>query len=311
MLVNINYLNEIAQKTTFNRDNLEKVFRLVNILQYFNDSEYLKDKVVLKGGTAINLCYFDLLRLSVDIDLDLTENISKENIEQYKNDVKNYILSYMLKNGYILKPRSKEHYALQSLSFGYTNAVGNKDNLKIEINFLSRCHILPLEYREINIDGIIQNIKILTLNMHELFASKINALISRGTPRDVFDVYFMIDKLPYMNMEVLKKCLIFYNMVGGDQSVDNISYEVLESLNYYKFKTQLKPLLKKSDKFNIEEAKKKVIEFVRNLLVFDDSEVEFIELFKQRIYKPELLFNEETILENIKNHPMALWRCKE
>ena len=311
MYININYLNKISQETTFNRDNLEKVLRLSQVLKHLNEDDFFRGQVVLKGGTAINLCFFDLLRLSVDIDMDLVENMSKEEMNNFKIDIKKKILHYMLSQGYSLKGELKEHYALQSFLFSYTNVIGNKDNIKIEINFLSRSHILPLSYRVINIKGIVEDMSVLVLDEHELFASKINALISRGTPRDVFDVYQMIEKLPNLNVELLRKCLIFYNMSGGNQSIDNVSYDTLNSLNYYKFKTQLKPLLKKSDKFKIEDAKNRVIEYLKNMLVFSKEEQEFIQLFKERIYKPELLFSDEKILKNLINHPMALWRCKE
>ena len=70
-------LNVIAKEQGFIRDNLEKVMRLVDILKYFHGSKLLSKTLVLKGGTAINLTIFELPRLSVDIDLDFSENCSK------------------------------------------------------------------------------------------------------------------------------------------------------------------------------------------------------------------------------------------
>ena len=43
----------------------------------------LKGKVVLKGGTAINLTVFDMPCLSVDIDLDYCINSDKDTIRTY------------------------------------------------------------------------------------------------------------------------------------------------------------------------------------------------------------------------------------
>ena len=63
-------LEKLTQQTGFVRDNLEKVYRLTEILSFFNQNEYLGQKLALKGGTAINLTIFDLPRLSVDIDMD-------------------------------------------------------------------------------------------------------------------------------------------------------------------------------------------------------------------------------------------------
>ena len=52
------------------RDTFEKVLRLCEILKFFDSSELFRNKLALKGGTAINLLFFYLPRLSVDIDLD-------------------------------------------------------------------------------------------------------------------------------------------------------------------------------------------------------------------------------------------------
>lgn len=57
-------LDIIAKEQGFIRDNLEKVMRLVEILNYFHDSTLLSKSLVLKGGTAINLTVFQLPRLS-------------------------------------------------------------------------------------------------------------------------------------------------------------------------------------------------------------------------------------------------------
>lgn len=67
-------LDVTARKYGFLRDTFEKVLRLKEILSYFNNEEFLKEHILLKGGTAINLMLFSLPRLSVDIDLDFTPN---------------------------------------------------------------------------------------------------------------------------------------------------------------------------------------------------------------------------------------------
>ena len=64
------FLEKIAAETGFIRDNMEKVFRLSDILQFLNANSSTKEYLSLKGGTAINLIVFNMPRLSVDIDLD-------------------------------------------------------------------------------------------------------------------------------------------------------------------------------------------------------------------------------------------------
>lgn len=48
---------------------VDKVERLLEVLDAFRNDAYLRDAFVLHGGTALNLFYDDAPRLSVDIDL--------------------------------------------------------------------------------------------------------------------------------------------------------------------------------------------------------------------------------------------------
>ncbi|MBL8292089.1 MAG: nucleotidyl transferase AbiEii/AbiGii toxin family protein [Bryobacterales bacterium] len=49
---------------------LEKVAHLLHLLGTIQTHPFLRDKLALKGGTALNLFLFDVPRLSVDIDLN-------------------------------------------------------------------------------------------------------------------------------------------------------------------------------------------------------------------------------------------------
>ena len=60
---NKNDIAQLAAQTNFLRDNLEKVLRLSDMLQFIAHSPRLKDCLVLKGGTAINLTVFNIPRL--------------------------------------------------------------------------------------------------------------------------------------------------------------------------------------------------------------------------------------------------------
>jgi len=60
-----------------------------------------------------------------------------------------------------------------------------------------------------------------------------------------------------------------------------------------------------------QKAKEKVQTYVKDLLVLTDGEKEFLPKLKDKTYVPELLFDNEEIVANIKNHPAALWRVRE
>lgn len=142
------YLTRLAQESNFIKDTLEKVLRLSEILKFINSDVVFKDKLALKGGTAINLTAVELPRLSVDIDLDFAVNVSRNVLPEIKETFKKRLTDYMWQEGYSLAD-SRDHFALTSFLFNYINNAGNRDNIKVEINFLDRCHVLPLEKKKI------------------------------------------------------------------------------------------------------------------------------------------------------------------
>ena len=61
---------QIAAETGYRLDTLEKVLRLLKLLDEIAQDPVLSQRLALKGGTAFNVFYLDLDRLSVDIALN-------------------------------------------------------------------------------------------------------------------------------------------------------------------------------------------------------------------------------------------------
>ena len=144
-------LGRMAKELGFPRDTLEKVCRLADVLKFMESDELLSEGIALKGGTAINLTIFDLPRLSVDIDLDYCRSIEREEMLADRGIITEKISKYMMANGYVLSPKSKSYHVLDSFVYEYINCGGTKDNLKIEINYMLRCHVLPVARREVRL----------------------------------------------------------------------------------------------------------------------------------------------------------------
>ena len=140
-------LNRQAKELGFVRDTFEKVCRLADVLTFMESDPLLADSLSLKGGTAINLTIFNLPRLSVDIDLDFSKDVSREPMLAERKQIHAHIQKYMEAAGYSLSLKSKQYHALDSFVYEYINAGGMKDNLKIEINYMLRCHVLPVSRR--------------------------------------------------------------------------------------------------------------------------------------------------------------------
>lgn len=306
-------LEKVARETGFIRDNLEKVIRLSNILDFLVSNDGLKRKLVLKGGTAINLTVFDMPRLSVDIDLDYCCNSDKDTMMADRAVIGQEILRHMQSNGYTLHPSSKNTHALDSWVFSYLNAGGNKDNIKIEINYMMRTHILEPRAQKTSVP-FIEEVDVYALAPLELFGSKIKALIERAAPRDMYDVNRMIKQkiVKDEQMDMLRKIVVFYLAVGGKNKPEKeYSLERIQNIRFTQIRSALIPVLKKTEKFDFEEAKANVTSFLSNLLHLGEDEKTFIDAFNQGEYKPEALFDDPEIINRIKEHPMALWKMNE
>lgn len=118
-------LGRKARDLGFVRDTLEKVIRLTEILKGFSEDEFLDQHFILKCGTAINLTVFELTRLSVDIDIDFTPNLSKDDTKKMRTLANEKINHLMELQGYTLVvTKSKFTYSLASYVFSYHNAGG-------------------------------------------------------------------------------------------------------------------------------------------------------------------------------------------
>ena len=310
---NKNDIAQLAAQTHFLRDNLEKVLRLFGVLQFVSQNPKLNDCLVLKGGTAINLTVFDMPRLSVDIDLDFHNDCTRDEMLECRADINAEILAYMTSQGYQLSPSTKNPHSLDSWVFFYQNAGGNRDNIKIEVNYSMRQHIFVPQKRSINANYI-HIAEVLTLEPIELFGSKIKALIERHTCRDLYDVYNLLhsDWMQRFDLGLLRKIVVFYLAVGGSHAPSKeYSLDAIRQIKFAQIRATLLPMLKKGDSFDFEAAKDEVVLFLNNLLQLTESEVAFIDAFNAKNYQPELLFSDFTIVNNIRNHPMAYWKTKQ
>ncbi|MGN1384749.1 MAG: nucleotidyl transferase AbiEii/AbiGii toxin family protein [Clostridia bacterium] len=308
------YIENISKETGFIGSTLEKVERLIRILEWMNSDEKLNKLLALKGGTAINTAVFNFPRLSVDIDLDLTENLSKEEMIKERENIHNLLVNYLNSNNYkINMEKSKNVYALDSIVAEYIDIKGNIDNIKIEINYMNRVHIL--ETKKIDVSTDVFKDKHLTIHcIHpiEIYAAKLCALLSRTTARDLYDVYTLskYDLFDDEEKKLLKQCFMLEYIAVNDYKLKDMKIDNIEKLKRQDIKTKLLPTLKDRNprNSNIDEMKQAVREYLKDILIVDDRTKEFYDKFQKGIYEPELLFDNEEIIERIKEHPMIIWK---
>ena len=305
-------IGRAAKQHGFVRDTFEKVLRLKEILCYLNEEKYLREHLLLKGGTAINLTVFNLPRLSVDIDMDYTPNDTKEDMLKAREKITTLIKDYMNAEGYQLSKGSRFTHSLDAFYYQYQNAGGNRDMIKIELNYSLRAHILEPVHRRILSEAFDDGMTIRMVAPMEIFAAKGNALISRAAARDLYDWGNMIaENLFEDERDMFRKCFVFYATISADTVNSNFDTSAIDSLNFDKIRRDLFPVLSKKENFMLDERKRQAKDYIAELLQLMEPEQEYMDRFIAKEYVPEFLFNDKEIVERIKDHPMAIWKCKQ
>ena len=311
---NRNELDRTAFAYGFTRDVFEKVLRLKEILAWMTGQELLREHLLLKGGTAINLTIFELPRLSVDIDMDFTPNLSREDMLAVREKITGAIKAYMSTEGYFLSPASRFYHSLDSFLYTYTNAAGNPDMIKIELNYSLRSHVLLPTARFLTTDAFGGNISVVTVDPLEIFAAKANALLSRAAARDLYDFNRMLESNLFCDQsELLRKTIVFYASISREVIDPAFGTDAIDALNFQKIRRDLFPVLtgeERNKKYELEQTKATVKEYLSSLLKLTEAEKEYLSRFTAKEYRPELLFDDTAILQRIAQHPMALWKCR-
>ncbi len=291
----------------FIENNLETTLKLMEVLSKIFTDDSLKNKLVLKGGSAVNFYIGDLTRLFLDVDLDL-QVPDEAYIKQEKEKLSLQLLGIMeyLDYEYSFK-KSRHSYSLDSFCFPYKKKNGNIDYLKIEINYSCSNHLYPDDFlpkRESIIDTDIS-----ILNLNELVGMKLKALYDRTSVKDLFDIFQLINIFPSLNDKAIRKSFLFYYTLAS-LKYENDTINRIKCINKKDLISTLYPVIPKKSGCNLEIMKRSVLEFAYDIFSFTSNELEFAEAFHEGFYCPELLFENKDVIERAKQNPIANYKIK-
>jgi len=300
-------VKQIANEHRFNTSNVEKVIRLIDLLGEIYAHPFLKSRFVLKGGTAINVFVFDAHRLSVDIDLNYIGSPEKDVMLTERYVIREHLQRIHKLQRY--ESKFTENYGSDRFDLWYQNINGNRDRIKLEINYLLRVPLLkPIVSRKRKIFKNIPLPKVAVLAPEELFASKIIALLARHAARDLYDIYLLSKKQNIrINKSLLKKCIIFYGVINRED-YRKMSIAIIDKVTHTDIKRTLYPLLQRDLQFDLVMSRQQVKQFLNPLFRFTNKEKHFIELFFHGKYEPKLIFKHKVFSNHISRHPMVDWK---
>jgi hypothetical protein len=283
------------------------------LLDALNSHPFLKTRIALKGGTALNLFHFDVPRLSVDIDLNYIGAADRDTLLAERPRVDQAVQAVCSREGLAVRRVPSDH-AGGKWRLTYAGATGSPGNLELDINFMLRTPLWPCVVADCHPVGSFRAAPVSVLDLHELTAGKMAALLARSASRDVFDAHALL-ATSGLDLAKLRLGFVVYGGINRKDwrkvSADDVKADVNE------VRMELVPMLR-SDLAPGREAvagwTAKLVAECRErlsaLLPLDDAEVEFLRRLNDLgEIVPELITCDQAQQATIREYPGLRWKA--
>jgi predicted nucleotidyltransferase component of viral defense system len=303
----------IAESTGFKAEMVEKVLHLLHLLNALQSHPYLKGKLILKDGTAVNLFVLNMPRLSVDIDLNYVGALDREAMLSDRPKIEQAAQAVFSREGFTVKRVPDEHaggkWRLSCSSF-----TGQSSNLEVDLNFMFRLPLWDIQYADSHPLGDFQARHIPILDLHELTAGKLAALLSRRQTRDLFDCHQLLH-LNKLDRERLRTIFVVFGamnrkdwrtVVAEDVAFDpvELARQLLPTLHFHAIQERIT-----SAEYGtrlVNECR----EALSMVLPFTEAEREFLYCLLDRgEIIPDLLTTDPAFRDRIRKQPLLEWKA--
>ena len=314
MRLSIERLTSESSSTGFRPEMLEKVIHLLGLLDSLRSHPYLKNRLVLKGGTALNLFVFELPRLSVDIDLNYIGAVDRETMMAERPKVEQAIAAVCGREGFAVQRIPGDH-AGGKWRLRYESALGQGGNLEIDLNFMFRVLLWPVQVRDSRAIGSHSVTGISVLDEHELAAGKLAALLSRHAARDLFDVHQLLCNHK-LDKNKLRLAFVVYGAMNRTDwrtvAIEDIGFETSE------LRDMLIPVLRADYLITVDDSNlwaERMLDEIHIalsiVLPFTGAEKEFLDrILDHGQIEPSLLTDDPELSDRILQHPGLLWKAQ-
>lgn len=301
------YMSDVARRTGFDPGNIERVLRLKELLREFLRHPFLKGKLVLKGGTGINVFLFELPRLSVDLDLNYISQVDRDSMQAERPEVERAVEQIALGLGYRTQA-GKNNWALTEFNLSFNNHAKRPDHLQVEVNFLMRvCALPPRPLKAIQLaDEAPSDFPILAIE--ELMAGKLKAMIERTHPRDLYDLYRFSQAGVNHDTEMLTKLTILFASTLPHE-LSSYRLDRCDRVEGKDVGKLLYPLLRSGDRPTAEDMIVVVRPLLKHVLDWTKGRA-YLDAMARGEYRPGLLFPDRPdVEERIARHPALVWKA--
>ena len=303
----------IAESTGFKAEMVEKVLHILNLLTTMNSHPFLKGKWALKGGTALNLFVLAHPRLSVDIDLNYIGALSREEMLTDRPKAEQAAKAVFSREGFTIKRVPGEH-AGGKWRLSYQSFSGQSGNLEVDLNFMFRQPLWDIQTTDSHPLMDFQAKSIPVLDLHELAAGKLAALLARGQARDLFDCPRILN-MADLQRDRLRIAFVVYggmnrkdwrtvSIEDADFDAAKLTKQLIPTLHALAVPEQASPT-----EFGTQllEACRKALSVV---LPFTDAEREFLDLLLDKGKIDSTILTADIALQKrIQNQPLLEWKA--
>ncbi|MBU1057835.1 MAG: nucleotidyl transferase AbiEii/AbiGii toxin family protein [Proteobacteria bacterium] len=302
-----------AEATGFRLDVLEKVAHLLGLLEALGSHPFLKGKLALKGGTALNLFVFNVPRLSVDIDLNYVGAEDREAMLAERPRIEQAVQAVFAREGFTVRRMPEEH-AGGKWSLRYQSAAGQGGNLEVDLNFMYRVPLWPVSLSDSYPVGTWQATQIPVIDIHELAAGKLAALLARRQARDLFDSHRILHK-ENLDHDRLRTAFVVYGAMNRKDwrtvSIEDVNFESAELAQ------QLIPTLRvteSAEQKSIDQYGVQLVEECRQalsvVLPFSEKEKTFLDLLLEHgEVDSTVLTADSSLQQRIQRQPLLEWKA--
>lgn len=286
----------------------ERAYRLAVILRDIGQDPWLRDRLVLKGGTCINFFHDNLPRLSVDMDLNYVGSLDRGTMREERPQMEQALEEVVTAQGYEVDEESRS-YAGRKVRFRYTNLHGHRDSIRADLNYLMRLPLYGVERHDLPAVFELDPARVPAPALEDVFGGKLKALASRAQPRDLFDAARLFAGRVSPDQRKLRAAFLFYSHMD-DASLQLVRLDRVEALTDEDLGRRLYPMLRAKERPTIEELRGAALPHLRAMLQRTEEEIRYGTELEQGRHVPELLFHDIPIPGDMVRHPAALWRAQ-
>jgi len=309
MAFSIDYFQRCAADTGFNVATLEKVSRLGEVGGDIVRHPYLRERLLLKGGTALNLCFGPPVRLSVDLDYNYVGSLDRAGMLAERPQVETAITELAGRLGYRIQ-RSAEAFAAQNFYLNYRSILGGEGQIKIDLNYLYREPLQEPAEHELWQPGELDRPLVRTVSAAELCVGKMLALLDRMAVRDVWDVGQLTPELQrVVRTKVYRSWFVALAATLAHPLNEYGRSRVEKAVAAAEIESMLAPMLVAGSRVDAGILIEKTWVVMGPLLKLSESELEYIAAIHRGEMRPELLFpGDPAKSSRLARHPAVAWK---